>query len=74
MNHAMQGHPRGTGHGGEFRQNVVHGEGNSKPLQYSCLENSRNSMKRNGWMEMDKYSNTLGQLLSAVNVFSQFLT
>ena len=22
------------------------GEGNGKPLQYSCLENSRNSMKR----------------------------
>ena len=34
------------GHGGEFIQNVVTGEGNGKPLQYSCLENSMSSMKR----------------------------
>ena len=27
-------------------QNVVLGEGNGKPLQYSCLENPINSMKR----------------------------
>ena len=33
-------------HGGEFWQNVVHREGNGKPLQYSCLENPMNSMKR----------------------------
>ena len=25
---------------------MVHGEGNGKPLQYSCLENPMNSMKR----------------------------
>ena len=25
---------------------MVHGEGNGKPLQYSCLENPTNSMKR----------------------------
>ena len=25
---------------------MVHGEGNGKPLQYSCLENPVNSMKR----------------------------
>ena len=25
---------------------MVHGEGNGKPLQYSCLENSMKSMKR----------------------------
>ena len=25
---------------------MVHWEGNGKPLQYSCLENSMNSMKR----------------------------
>ena len=30
----------------EFWQNVVTGEGNGKPLEYSCLENSMNSMKR----------------------------
>ena len=37
------------GHGGEVWQNVVHwstGEGNGKQLQYSCLENPMNSMKR----------------------------
>ena len=27
-------------------KNVPTGEGNGKPLQYSCLENPRNSMKR----------------------------
>ena len=25
---------------------MTHGEGNGKPLQYACLENRRNSMKR----------------------------
>ena len=30
----------------ELDKAVVHGEGNSKPLQYSCLENPMNSMKR----------------------------
>ena len=37
------------GHGGEIWQNVVQsstGEGNGKPLQYSCLENPMNSIKR----------------------------
>ena len=33
------------GHGGEFIQNVVTGEGNGN-LQYSCLENHMNSIKR----------------------------
>ena len=32
--------------GGEFWQHVVHWEGDGKPLQYSCLENYKNSMKR----------------------------
>ena len=43
----MQGHPRQTGHSGEF---TGKGNGkrilNGKPLQYSCLENPMNSMKR----------------------------
>ena len=30
----------------ELDKAVVTGEGNSKPLQYSCLENPMNSMKR----------------------------
>ena len=34
------------GYGGEFRQNVVPWKRNDKPLQYSCLENPMNSMKR----------------------------
>ena len=38
-------HIRLTGHGGEVWQNVVHWRSNGKPLQYSCLENSMNSMK-----------------------------
>ena len=40
MSHTIQGHPRWTGHGGEYT-----GEGNGKPLQYSNIENSRNCMK-----------------------------
>ena len=31
---------------GSSEKNVVTGEGNGKPLQYSCLENPMNSMKR----------------------------
>ena len=31
---------------GSSEKNVVTGEGNGKPLQHSCLENSMNSMKR----------------------------
>ena len=34
------------GHGGEFWQNMVHWRVNGKPLQYSCLENPMNSMKK----------------------------
>ena len=33
-------------------QNVVHWEGNGKPLQYSCLENPMNSMKRQKGMTL----------------------
>ena len=44
--HAMWGHPRWMGHGG--RANIIWStrEGNGKPLQYSCLGNPTNSMKR----------------------------
>ena len=44
--HAVEGHPRRMGHGGEFWQNRSTGKGNGKPLQYSCLESPVNSMKR----------------------------
>ena len=42
----MWGNPGWADHGGEVGQNVVTGEGNGKPLQYSYLENPMNSMKR----------------------------
>ena len=42
MSHAVQGHPRWMGHGGEFWHR---GEGNGKPLPYSCLENPTDSME-----------------------------
>ena len=41
LSHAIWGHPRRAGHGGMWSP----GEGNGKPLQYSCLENPMNSMK-----------------------------
>ena len=34
------------GHGGEFDKAWSTGDGTAKPLQYSCLENPMNSMKR----------------------------
>ena len=46
LSHAVWGHPRWPGDGGEVWQNVIHWEGNGKPLQYSCLKNPTNSMKR----------------------------
>ena len=42
MSHAVQGHPRWMGHGGEFWHR---GEGIGKPLPYSCLENPMDSME-----------------------------
>ena len=42
----MKGHPRQTGHAGTSDKTWSTGEGNGKPLQYSCLENPINSMKR----------------------------
>ena len=44
---AMWGHPRRMGHGVERSDRMWStGEGNGKPLQYSCLENPMNNMKR----------------------------
>ena len=34
------------GHGGEFYKMWSTGEGNGKPLHYSCLDNPMNNMKR----------------------------
>ena len=46
LSHAVWGHPKWTGHCGEVDRMWSTGEGNGKPLQYSCLKNSMNSMKR----------------------------
>ena len=46
LSHAVWGHPRQAGHGGDVDTMWSTGEGNGKPLQYSCLENPINSMKR----------------------------
>ena len=46
LSHALWGHPRQAGM--VERSDIMWstGEGNGKPLQYSCLENPMNSMKR----------------------------
>ena len=46
LSHALWGHPRQAGHGGDVDTMWSTGEGNGTPLQYSCLENPTNSMKR----------------------------
>ena len=46
LSHAVWGHPRRAGQGGEVYTLWSTGERNGKPLQYSCLENPMNSMKR----------------------------
>ena len=46
MSHAMKGHPRWTVMVENSDKTLSTGEGNGKPFQYSCLENSMNSMKR----------------------------
>ena len=56
MSHAIQGYPTRTGHSGEFWQSVVHGEGNGKPLQHSCLKNLMNSMKKQKDMTPRRWS------------------
>ena len=42
----MWGHPRRTDHGGEGDRMWSTREGNGKVPQYSCIENTMNSMKR----------------------------
>ena len=53
MSHAVQGHPRQMGHSEEFRQNWRR---KGKPLQYSSLENTMDSMKRQEYMTSDDES------------------
>ena len=60
LSFAMWGHPGWTDYAGEVWQNVVwqnvvHWEGNGKPLQYSRVEKPTNSMKReNDKMETER--------------------
>ena len=46
MSHAVKGHPRRTGYVESSEKMWSTEERNGKPLQYSCLENPMNSMKR----------------------------
>ena len=46
LNHDVWGHPRWAGMVERSDRMWSTGEGNGKPLQYSCLENPMNSMKR----------------------------
>ena len=45
LSHVMWGHPRGWVMVERSDRMWSTGEGNGKPLQYSCLENPMNSMK-----------------------------
>ena len=46
LSHALWGHPRWAGMMERSDRKWSTGEGNGKPLQYLCLENPMNSMKR----------------------------
>ena len=46
LSHALWGHPRQVDMVERSDTMWSTGEGNGKPLQYSCLENPMNSMKR----------------------------
>ena len=46
LSHALWGHPRRVGMVERSDRMWSTGKGNGKPLQYSCLENPMNSMKR----------------------------
>ena len=46
LSHVLWGHPRQAGMVERSDTMWSTGEGNGKPLQYSCLENPMNSMKR----------------------------
>ena len=46
LSHALGGYPKWVGMVERSDRMWSTGEGNGKPLQYSCLENPMNSMKR----------------------------
>ena len=74
MSHAVLGHPRQRGVMVESSDRMWStGKGNGKPLQYSCLENSMNSMKRQKDKtlkdELPRWYFSLVQSLSHVRLF-----
>ena len=61
MSHAVWGHPRRTSHMESSDKMWSTGEGNSKPLQNSCLEDPMNSMKRqNGRILKEELPRSVG--------------
>jgi len=61
LSHALWGHPRWVGMVERSERMWSTGERNGKPLQYSCLENPMNSMKRHT-QEFDKNVVSVGLL------------
>ena len=49
----MQGHPNGQVMVEDSDKMWSNGEGNGKPLQYPCLKNPMNNMKRNRKMALE---------------------
>ena len=49
LSHALWGHPRWEGVVERADRMWSTGEGTGKPLQYSCLKNAMNSMKRQNY-------------------------
>ena len=61
LSHALWGHPRRAGMVERSVTMWSTGEGNGKPLQYSCLENPMNSMKRqNGRILKEELPRSVG--------------
>ena len=62
LSHALWGHPKWVGMVEKSDTMWSTGEGNGKPLQYSCLDNPMNSMKRQKDMTL---KNELPRLVGA---------
>ena len=60
LSHAMWGHPRQTGHGGEVWQMLFTGEGNGKPLQYFALRNHEQYEKEKDRTLKDELPRSVG--------------
>ena len=61
LSHALWGHPRRVGMVERSDRMWSTGEGNGKPLQYSCLEKAMNNMKRqNDWILKEELPRSVG--------------